>query len=217
MGDSPQSDLYAFLRRAWAQRRWVTLLLFLPFAIAVLIMWHTLETLSDRVGKALGVNVASFIDSALKPREPTPSKPREIAAGSTPWLDVALREVGQAEILGPANNSRVLEYIRSVKSTGDVQDDDVDWASAFVEWAFNQSGISGPKTMEPKSWLNWGRIIDKPERGCVVIFSFGDFSHVGFFLREEGSSYVTLGGNQSDEVRSTPYHKARVLGFRMPP
>ena len=64
MGDSPQSDLYAFLRRAWAQRRWVTLLLFLPFAIAVLIMWHTLETLSDRVGKALGVNVASFINSA---------------------------------------------------------------------------------------------------------------------------------------------------------
>jgi uncharacterized protein (TIGR02594 family) len=217
MGDSPQSDLYAFLRRAWAQKRWFTLLLFIPFAAFVMVAWHAVETLSDRAGKSLGVTVEEFIQSFLRSGAPNALKLRENPSGNAPWLEIALKEVGQKEIPGSGNNSRILEYIRAVRSTDNVQDDDVDWASAFVEWSFNQSGIRGPRTMEPANWLNWGRIVNVPERGCVVVFSFGGIGHVGFFLEDDGASYVVLGGNQSDEVRTSRFHKARALGFRMPP
>ena len=56
-----------------------------------------------------------------------------------------MREIGQKETPGPDNNGRVMEYIRAVRSTDGVQDDDVDWASAFVEWSLNQTGMTAPK------------------------------------------------------------------------
>jgi hypothetical protein len=157
MSDGPQSDLYAFLRRAWAQKRWLTLALFVPFAIFALIVWNAVEKLSDSAGRSLGVTVEAFIASAYRGSAPTTAYvPR---SGDSPWLDVAMKEIGQKETPGPDNNARVMEYIRAVRSTDGVQDDDVDWASAFVEWSLNQTGINGPKSMEPRNWLNWGRII----------------------------------------------------------
>jgi uncharacterized protein (TIGR02594 family) len=215
MSDGPQSDLYAFLRRAWAQKRWLTLVLFVPFAVFALIVWNAVEKLSDSAGRSLGGTVESFITSAFRGSAPTTAYvPR---SGSSPWLDVAMKEIGQKETPGPDNNGRVMEYIRAVRSTDGVQEDDVDWASAFVEWSLNQTGINGPKSMEPRNWLNWGRIIEMPERGCIVVFSFGDISHVGFYVGDDGASYVVLGGNQTDQVQISRFHKARALGFRMPP
>ena len=63
--------------------------------------------------------------------------------------------------------------------------------------------------MEPRNWLNWGRIIEMPERGCIVVFSFGDIGHVGFFVSDDGASYVVLGGNQSDQVQISRFQGTR--------
>ena len=56
MSDGPQPDLYAFLRRAWAQKRWLTLALFVPFAVFALIVWNAVEKLSDLAGQVAGRN-----------------------------------------------------------------------------------------------------------------------------------------------------------------
>jgi hypothetical protein len=143
MSDGPQSDLYAFLRRAWAQKRWLTLVLFVPFAVFALIVWNAVEKLSDSAGRSLGVTVESFITSAFRGSAPTTAYvPR---SGSSPWLDVAMKEIGQKETPGPDNNGRVMEYIRAVRSTDGVQDDDVDWASAFVEGRLIRRESTAPK------------------------------------------------------------------------
>ena len=99
------------------------------------------------------------------------------------------------------NNPRILDYVSAVKSTRGVQDDEIDWASAFAEWSLNQVGIEGPQSMEPNDWLNWGRAITIPEQGCITVFSFKGLGHVGFFISEEGNSVNILGGNQSDVVK----------------
>jgi uncharacterized protein (TIGR02594 family) len=218
MGDSPQSDLYALFRRAWKQKRWLTLALFIPASIAALVIWNAVESVSDRVGKSLGTIIAERIKAGFSGhREPMMPAHRVVSSGPTPWLEVAYQEMGQREIPGPGNNSRILEYISAVQSTENVQDDAVDWASAFVEWSLNQVNIRGPKTMEPRNWLNWGRIINAPERGCIVVFAFGDLTHVGFYINEDDTNYLILGGNQSDEVRISHFLKARALGYRLPP
>ena len=79
-----------------------------------------------------------------------------------PWLTVANGEMGEEEIAGPENNPRILDYIATVQSTRGMQDDEIDWASAFAEWSLNQVGIEGPQSMDPNAWLTWGRGIDAP-------------------------------------------------------
>lgn len=134
----------------------------------------------------------------------------------TPWLTVAYAESGEAETAGPDNNPRILEYIAAVQSTRGVQDDETDWASAFAEWSLNQVGIEGPHSMDPKAWLDWGRGIDRPEEGCIAVFSFSGLTHVGFFVGEDGKFVSILGGNQSDLVKVSRYAKKDVVGYRLP-
>jgi uncharacterized protein (TIGR02594 family) len=138
------------------------------------------------------------------------------ASTRAPWLTVANGEIGEEEIAGPENNPRVLDYIAAVQSTRGVQDDEIDWASAFAEWSLNQVGIEGPQSMEPNAWLNWGQGITAPEEGCITVFSFKGLGHVGFFVGEEGKNLIVLGGNQSDLVKTSRYAKKDVIGYRWP-
>jgi uncharacterized protein (TIGR02594 family) len=181
-----------------------------------LIVWNAVESVGVRAGRSLGTVIVENVGYFFSYRRV--SLHREVpSGGSAPWLEVTYQEMGQREIPGPANNSRILEYVSAVRSTENVQDDVVDWASAFVEWSLNQVHIAGPKTMEPMDWLNWGRNIKVPERGCIVVFSFGgDLTHVGFYVNEDENNYLILGGNQSDEVRISNFPKIKARGFRMP-
>jgi len=52
----------------------------------------------------------------------------------------------------------------------------------------------------------------------VAIFYRGDpggwQGHVGLFVRIEGDSVLVLGGNQSNQVKISPYPYSRLLGYR---
>jgi uncharacterized protein (TIGR02594 family) len=144
----------------------------------------------------------------------------QIASGQhAPWLSIAHKEVEQTEIDGPLKNPRIMEYISSLdlKDISAIQDDEFDWASAFVEWSLNQAGIRGPKSAAPAGWINWGRQITEPVVGCIVVFSFGKFDHVAFYVSGDAQFINVLGGNQSDMVKVSRYPKIHVLGYRMPP
>ena len=158
------------------------------------------------------------VSTPLKPDHS--AAPVQIASGTIPpWLAAAYKEMGQREIAGPRNNMRIIEYLRTIRDIdiSNVQDDEIDWASAFAEWSLAQAGLSGPKKISPRSWLNWGRVIEEPEVGCIVIFQFGNLDHVGFFVGYDGNSLSVLGGNQSDAVQISRYQKSTAVGFRMPP
>jgi uncharacterized protein (TIGR02594 family) len=148
---------------------------------------------------------------------PIPAEELVVLAPGTPeWVKIAHKELGQHEIPGPEENHHIVKYFKSVGAKENYRDDIDDWASAFVEWSLNQAGVAGPKSDHPLAWLSWGRSIDRPTIGCIVIMSFSGLSHVGFYFGEDVDFVRVLGGNQDDAVHIFRYPKNSVLAYRWP-
>ena len=118
---------------------------------------------------------------------------------------------------GDGNNPRVVEYLKSTDlDAASASKDSTFWCSAFVNWCVEKSGFAGSNSAAARSWLNWGKNIARPRRGCIAVFRRGSGGHVAFYVGSAGGAYRVLGGNQSDAVCLADYPKARVLGFRVP-
>lgn len=136
------------------------------------------------------------------------------------WLSVARKEIGTAEIPGPINNKRVIEY--HMETSLGASNDEVSWCSSFINFCFMKAGIDGTDSAAARSWTKWGVPLTTPEIGCVVVFwrvsPKSWQGHVGFYLSdsEDGKSVYVLGGNQSDMVRVSKYKKERILSYRWP-
>lgn len=146
--------------------------------------------------------------------DPAPEAPADDAPA---WFIVAKGELGTREIPGSQHNPRVLEYHAETGLSAD--DDETPWCSSFANWCFAQVGIVGTRSAAARSWLKWGKALDVPRVGCVVVFSRPPkpgSGHVAFYVADEGQSIVVLGGNQGNAVSAKPYPKSRVLGYRWP-
>jgi len=132
-------------------------------------------------------------------------------------LDIAKGELGVFETPGIKNTTRIVEY-HATTSIG-ASDDSVPWCSSFINWVVEQAGYAGTGSPAARSWLKWGKPIDKPVKGCIAVLSRGTASwqgHVGIYMEEDDSTISLLGGNQGDAVNITKYPKSKVLGFRVP-
>jgi uncharacterized protein (TIGR02594 family) len=138
----------------------------------------------------------------------------------TPWYTLAREEeaAGIVEIPGRAHHPRILEYHGT--TTLRATTDETPWCSSFVNWCFYHSGIMGTRLANARSWLAWGRRLEGPVEGCVVVLKRGQSltaGHVGFFAGPGPDARVLiLGGNQSNRVSTARYRTADVLGYRMP-
>lgn len=136
------------------------------------------------------------------------------------WLVIARAELAKHIIEEPGplrNNPRILEYHAS--TTLHAQTDEIAWCSAFVNWCMEQAKIHGTGLALARSWLKWGMLLAEPKLGCVTILKRGSNpsqGHVGFWIGEDGSHLILLGGNQGDMVCLKPFPKADVLGYRWP-
>ena len=72
-----------------------------------------------------------------------------------------------------------------------------------------------------RSFLRWGKSVDMPSAGDIVIFPRDDSDwkgHVGFYLNtvEKNNKvyYSILGGNQNDKVSIALYSAKKALGIR---
>lgn len=133
------------------------------------------------------------------------------------WLTTAEKEIGTKEIAGPVDNVRILEYhaCTTLKAT----DDETPWCSAFINWCLEMVKIKGTKSAAARSWLDWGKCLDEPVEGCVVILKRGapPSGHVCLYVKDRDANYITcLGGNQGDQVKYSHYPKVDVLGYRWP-
>lgn len=132
-----------------------------------------------------------------------------------PWYLVAEEEIGTKEIDGSGNNPRILEYHMATKLKA--TDDLTPWCSSFVCWCLEQCGIESTRNAWARSYLNWGKVLESPQYGCIVVFSRGtDSGHVGFYVGETKDSIIVLGGNQSNRVCMAEYPKQRLLQYRWP-
>lgn len=138
-----------------------------------------------------------------------------------PWLAIARKELGQAEIPGDASNPRILEYLSTVQLPEYIAlNDEINWCSAFANWSMVQSGFKGPNSPLARQWLKWGMALSQPRLGCIAVFARGSESwqgHVGFWLAEKAGGRISLlSGNTSNKVTIDNFHADKLLGYRWP-
>ena len=139
---------------------------------------------------------------------------REIPA----YFDVALREIGQAEINGPDHNQRIIEYHEqtSLKAS----DDETPWCASFVNWCLAVAGEKGTNSAAARSFVCWGYAasIGEIRAGDIAILARGKpwQGHVGFVHAWNADHIQLLGGNQNDSVSLQWYPVSRLVGLRRP-
>jgi uncharacterized protein (TIGR02594 family) len=67
--------------------------------------------------------------------------------------------------------------------------------------------------------LKVGTEVKTPTIGNVVVFWRNKpdswEGHVALYINEDKDNIFVLGGNQGDQISIAPYHKNRVLGYRL--
>lgn len=137
------------------------------------------------------------------------------------WVVRGRTFLGTTEIAGHRHNPVVLGFWKSAHLG--FKDDETPWCAGFVNAQLEESGIRGTRSGMAKSFLTWGRRLDKPVKGCVVVFHRPpnpNSGHVGFFdgfVVRNGIRYVrTLGGNQGNKVSYALFKASTVAGYRWP-
>lgn len=133
-------------------------------------------------------------------------------------IEIALAEIGVAEIKGAKDNPRVLEYFDKAGFDGSKLKDETAWCSAFANWvAYKTCSLSSGK-LTARSWLKVGKKTETPEIGDVVVFWRESpqswKGHVAFFIAERDGFIYVLGGNQNNRVNIQAYPKNRLLEYR---
>ena len=169
--------------------------------------WAQVRTPEGRTGWVAAEHVV--VDDGIDPDAPRPGDPK--------WYALAWAERGTKEVTGPGSNPRIKEY--QTAETLHAGNDEVAWCSSFVNWVMMKADVPRTKSAAARSWLTWGRKIQEPVRGCVVIFTrpgHEGSGHVSLFVSRDGDFIRVLGGNQENQVKISRYPASRLLGFRMP-
>ena len=155
-------------------------------------------------------------------------------AANTPWMDVAKEELrrGVAVVKGKEAHPRIIMYAQTCPHLFSTEnkrkymenngDEGFKWCSAFVNWCLSEVGIVGTRHALAMSWLKWGKTIEQPQHGAIVILKTKSWNHVAF-VENVGGTFKMLGGNQKPEHGKGPqcvsYQKiipSQVVGYRLP-
>jgi len=138
---------------------------------------------------------------------------------TAPWLDEAKKDLGIKEVRGNRHNPRVLEMFHQA-GHGWVHDDETAWCSAAMNAWMEQAGYKGTGSLAARSWLTWGKPVEKVKPGAIAVFSRGKSSwqgHVAICTGKETRTHLeVLGGNQRNAVNVRMYPKSKLLGLRWP-
>lgn len=129
----------------------------------------------------------------------------------------ATKEIGVSEYTSEGKK-RIAEYHK--KGVGKSYDYSTAWCSSFTNFIVKNCGLKGTDSAAARSFLKWGKSVDTPIKGCVVIFwrngKDSAYGHVGVFSSETDTDIIVLGGNQGNQVSKKAYPKSRLLGYRVP-
>jgi uncharacterized protein (TIGR02594 family) len=117
---------------------------------------------------------------------------------------------------GTSDNPTVQAYYRDAGHP-EVKHDAVPWCAAFVGAMLKRAGIKPSGSLLARSYLQWGKKLDKPAVGAIIVLQRGGstfLGHVGFVV--DPAAHIMLGGNQSDRVSIQRYDPRKVLSYRWP-
>lgn len=138
------------------------------------------------------------------------------------WYVEAKKHIGLKEIPGPKHNQTIIGWAKRLgaKTLGiTVTDDETPWCGTFVAHCIDWVGLEPAKiAVRASSWAAWGRQLNGPRLGCILVFTRSGGGHVGFYVGEDNTHYHVLGGNQSNMVNVMRIAKSRLAvgGMRWP-
>jgi uncharacterized protein (TIGR02594 family) len=95
------------------------------------------------------------------------------------------------------------------------------WCADFMNFILGQTGQNGTGSRAARSFLKYGKPIDGPRVGAIVVFTRGgngQSGHVGIVRGTDGDGNpIVISGNHGNKVSESMYSKNRVLGYFMPP
>lgn len=95
------------------------------------------------------------------------------------------------------------------------------WCADFMNFILKQSGEKGTGSRAARSFLKYGKPLDGPRVGAIVVFRRGNSEltgHVGIVRGTDGDGNpIVISGNHGKKVAESVYPKHRVLGYFMPP
>jgi uncharacterized protein (TIGR02594 family) len=143
----------------------------------------------------------------------TVSSQAKPALSVPPWMQIALREQGVAE-QASGDNPRILNYLKSCNLPASLLRDETAWCAAFVNWCLKTAGHKPAGSARVSEWHSWGRSVTATY-GCICILQpltvdQASSGHIGFLHAIEGNNVWLLSGNSANQVRISPYPKAKL-------
>jgi uncharacterized protein (TIGR02594 family) len=93
------------------------------------------------------------------------------------------------------------------------------WCADFINFILRRTGHTTTNSRAAKSFLDYGKRIDSPRVGAIVVLTRGrNGGHVGIVRGTDGAgNIIVISGNHGNKVWESPYPKSRVLGYVIPP
>lgn len=145
----------------------------------------------------------------------------EAGAAVPIWFREAGRLVGVKEKPGAANNDVILGWAKGLGGwvASFFKADSIAWCGLFVGHVIATTLPEEPlpaNALGARNWAAFGRKLDRPAIGAILVFSRTGGGHVGFYAGEDSDAFHVLGGNQSDAVTITRIAKSRCIATRWP-
>ena len=92
------------------------------------------------------------------------------------------------------------------------------WCADFVNFVLRRTGYPTTNSRAAKSFLDYGKRIDSPRVGAIVVLTRGrNGGHVGIVRGTDGNGNpIIVSGNYNHKVAEAVYPKARVIAYVVP-
>ena len=92
------------------------------------------------------------------------------------------------------------------------------WCADFINFILRRTGHTTTNSRAAKSFLDYGKRIDSPRVGAIVVLARGNGGHVGIVRGTDGNGNpIVISGNHGNKVWESTYPKSRVIGYVIPP
>jgi|SRR3990167_91989 len=132
------------------------------------------------------------------------------------WLAYARMQIGVRETPGKTHTQKILDWWKAIRRGG-IKDDETPWCAAFVGGCLEAVGIRSSSYESAVSYAAWGRGLNAPTYGSIVVLARKGGHHVGFLVgRSATGELAVLGGNQADAVNIKMFSHDRLKAQRWP-
>lgn len=145
-------------------------------------------------------------------------------AALPPWLLIARGDLGLTEVPGPESHPSLLQAAKNLGGwvAQFFKDDATPWCALWLNGVLQRAGLplsgpdGSPALVRARSFVDYGRPLETPCRGAILVFERPGGGHVGLYEGETLKAYRVLGGNQGDRVSHTWISKSRCVAIRWP-